>query len=63
MTSDSPLFIADTQLVLPHPEWQTLAQEARRATSFARQLTGDGMFRCDGCLCSTDIIMRHGGAG
>lgn len=36
----SPLFVADTQLILPEPEWSLLAQVARGDDSFAMQLQG-----------------------
>jgi hypothetical protein len=32
--------VSDSQIFLPQPEWDTLAREAQRATSFVLQLTG-----------------------
>lgn len=40
-SSDNPvLYIADSQLLLPQPEWNLLAQVARSDDSFAMQLQG-----------------------
>lgn len=37
-----PVTIADSQLLIPQPEWDVLANEARQAPSFAMQLQGKG---------------------
>lgn len=35
-----PLTISDSQLMIPQPEWDAVANEARQAPSFALQLQG-----------------------
>lgn len=36
-----PVTILDSQLFIPQPEWDALANEARRAPSFAMQLQSE----------------------
>lgn len=35
-----PVRISDSQLLIPQPEWDAVANEARQAPSFAFQLQG-----------------------
>lgn len=39
--SGAPLYVADSQLVLPQAEWQALLQAAKASRSFALQLAGE----------------------
>jgi hypothetical protein len=36
-----PVTISDSQLLIPQPEWDAVANEARQAPSFALQLQGE----------------------
>jgi len=45
----TPVTVSDSQILLPQPEWEMLADQARQAPSFALQLQG-GLFSPLGML-------------
>lgn len=47
-----PVTIADSQLMIPQPEWDVLANEARQAPSFAMQLQGKRL-NCAMLVCKS----------
>lgn len=50
--SGAPLTIADSQLMLPQPEWQLIAQAAKNSRNFAVQLEGElHSSRVLACVC------------
>jgi hypothetical protein len=59
--SGAPLTIADSQLMLPQPEWQLIAQAAKNSRNFAVQLEGEQLRQqrswrlAHMCLCGLSV--------